>query len=504
MAATLNTSKLGLFIVAGLGILFAFYAGNYVADEDYTSIVTVLGILIVISIVFGLGKSIYILIPICWLLTGKISVLPLPFDVRELAIILCSVIYISSIIFKKKDYKVSYSNIDLWVWINLTYLIIGFIRNPVGIAAIGGSARVGGKPYVDVILALMAYLMMSRYNISANTLKKFPFIVLIISFTIALLTALSLSFPSVSGIMGKFYSDFSGGHQEGGVDLVAGQTRFVFTSVPGQLLILYTICRINPTHLLMPGNVRFLIGYLSGIILILLSGFRNGIIISVAGTFIAAIIRERVVGVAKCSFAVLVIGVSAILVSYTSINLPFTFQRTLCFLPGNWDPEATLDAKESSEWRFEMWRTALTSDKYINNKILGDGFGFLREDFERGVDMMYGRSKLNSNEEKQEMFLLDGDYHSGPVGSIRFVGIVGLFLFLQLLYLMFRMALKLIHKALRTELEFCTLFYCIPILLFPFIFIFIFGDFRKDLVATLFNIGMMKMIDRLLTSSKRA
>ena len=487
----------------GAGLLFALFAGNYVAEEDYTPIAAVIGILVVISIVFGLGKSIYILIPICWMLTGKISILPLPFDVRELTIILCGIFYISCFIFKKKDYKISYSIIDLWIWINLTYLLIGFLRNPVGIAALGGSTRVGGKPYVDVLLALMAYLMLGRFNISASTLKKLPSTVLIISSIIALVAAISISFPSVSGIIGNFYSEFHGSYQEGGEELVAGQTRFVFTAVPGQLLVLYIICKINPTHLLMPGNVRFLIVYLSGIILILLSGFRNGIIISMAYTLISSILRERVVGAVKVLFIIISIAIVGILISYTSLSLPFTFQRALCFLPGNWDPVATLDAKESSEWRFEMWRLALSSDKYIKNKLFGDGFGFLRVDFERGLDMMYGRGQLNESDVKQEMFLLDGDYHSGPVGSIRFVGIVGLFLFLQLLYLMFRMALELIHKALRTEFEFCTLFYCIPILLSPFIFIFIFGDFRKDLVATLFNIGMLKMLERSLASSKR-
>ena len=230
--------------------------------------------------------------------------------------------------------------------------------------------------------------------------------------------------------------------------------------------------------------------------MIFLSGFRNAFVLGVLSTYISTLFREKIEGFFKISFIMIFIVLSGIVISFTSVKLPLTFQRTLSFLPGNWDSVAVQDADDSTQWRIEMWQLALSSDKYIHNKILGDGFGYLRSDYEREMDIVTGKAQLSQLDAKQEIFLLDGDYHSGPVGSIRFVGIVGLLLFLPLLFHMLLMAVRTIKKATGSGFEFCAYFYCIPIILAPFVFLFVFGDYRKDLVTTLFSVGMMKMIQR--------
>jgi hypothetical protein len=497
MAATLNTSKLGLFIVAGLGILFAFYAGNYVAEEDYTPIAAVLGFLVVITLIFGAGQSIYALIPICWGLTGKISVLPLPFDVRQLVIILACGLFIPAIIFKSKMRKTSFERIDLWVWINLIYIATAFFRNPVGVAAIGGGVRVGGKPYVDVILGLMAYLMLSRFRISPKFASALPLYIVLVSAFTALAGAVAMLVPSVGMVLGKFYSAFLDSSYLAGdeaVQAVVGETRLGFLTGLGSSLILFCISSVNPLQLIRIYNLKLLIFYCSGYILILLGGFRNGIIAGILQTLVGAFIRDRFVGVIKFLFLIFIIAVGGILLSYSPVNIPFTFQRALCFLPGNWDEAAKSDARGTSEWRVEMWRMALTSDKYIKNKFLGDGFGMLRVDFERGVDMIFHRAGLEANEVQQEQFLLDGDFHSGPVSSIRFVGYVGLALFLVLLMQSISSGTNLIRKARGSPFEKISFFIGIPIIIYPIFFIFVFGDYRTGIVDVLYFVGMMKLL----------
>jgi hypothetical protein len=151
-----------------------------------------------------------------------------------------------------------------------------------------------------------------------------------------------------------------------------------------------------------------------------------------------------------------------------------------------------------------MWEIALTSDKYIHNKIFGDGFGYMRADFERAMDVMYGRTSLRGDEAKQEMFLLDGDFHSGPISTIRFVGYVGLALFLPLLYLLMIMAWRVSYLSFGTKYEICSLFYCIPCIIMPMIFIFVFGDYRLCLVTILFSVGIMNSLKRSIEGSKMA
>jgi hypothetical protein len=497
MASQINTRQLGLFIVISIGLVFALLAGNYVADEDYTPIAVVLGFLVVITMIFGVGQSIYALIPICWGLTGKISVLPLPFDVRQLVIILACGLFIPAIIFKSKMRKPPFESIDLWIWINLLYIATTFIRNPVGVAAIGGSARVGGKPYVDVILGLMAYLMLSRFRISPKFASGLPFYIVLVSAFTAFAGGVAMLVPGVGSVLGSFYSAFLDSSYFAGGDAaqaVVGVTRLGFLTGLGSSLILFCISSVNPIKLIRIYNLKLLIFYCSGYILILLGGFRNGIVAAVLQTAAAIFIRDRFVGIVKFLFLTFIIAVGGILLSYSPVNIPFTFQRALCFLPGNWDETAKSDAKGSSEWRFEMWKMALTSDKYIKSKLLGDGFGFLREDYERGVDMMYGRAQLTVGEVEQEQFLLGGDFHSGPVSSIRFVGYVGLVLFMILLLKSVSCGTNLIRKAIGSPFEKISLFIVVPLIVYPLFFVFVFGDYRTAIVDVLYFVGMMKLL----------
>jgi len=498
MSASFNVSRMGLFIVIGLGLIFAWMAGNYVADEDYTPIVAVMGVLMMIFVVFGFGKSIYLMLPICWGLTGKIYALPLPFNVFQLLAIIASGLLIADLIFKRSSKKTSFEMVDLWIAINLLYILIGFFRNPVGVAALGGSARVGGKPYIDLILGCLVYLILSRSRITPGISAKLPKWVLAVAAFNMAAGAIGTFFPSVGEKLGLLYSAFSSGNfaDPGSQTAIrAGETRLGFLQDMGVQLIRYVVSEVNPTQLLNPQYFGKLLAYGAGISMILLSGFRSALTNSFLLTFLSTILRERIVGATKIFFVLCIFVLLGVSLSYTPLKLPFTFQRTLSFLPGNWDQDVIEDAKDSSEWRFEMWRIALTSDKYIHNKILGDGFGFLRADFERGVAMMYGRAQHDANEEKQEMFLLDGDYHSGPVGAIRFVGAVGLVLMIPLFYLSVTFALRLIRRASGSPYQFCVIFFALPVILFPFSWFFIFGDYRTGIVELLFNIGVMKMLN---------
>jgi hypothetical protein len=214
---------------------------------------------------------------------------------------------------------------------------------------------------------------------------------------------------------------------------------------------------------------------------------------------LSAFLRDRFLGAVKIAFSVIVLILGAIFLSFTNLELPLTAQRALCFLPGNWDPQAVADAKDSSEWRIEMWEIALASDKYIHNKIFGDGFGYMRSDFERARLIEAGYTSLIEGEARQEMFLLDGDFHSGPICGIRFVGYVGLVLFLVLLFITAVYAYKVIIISSRTPFQFSAYFIGLPILIKPLYFIFIYGMYKDDLSYLIFSIGLLKMLSVSIT-----
>jgi hypothetical protein len=227
----------------------------------------------------------------------------------------------------------------------------------------------------------------------------------------------------------------------------------------------------------------------------MLSGFRNALMNVFLMTGLAVILRDRFLGFLKVVIIVSIGGICGVLLSYSTINLPWTFQRTLSFLPGNWDPTAIEAAKDSSEWRYEMWRVALSSDRYIHNKVFGDGFGVSRSDYDKMVDAMMGGVGFVGESVTQERFMVSGQFHSGPVSSIRFVGYLGLILFLILLILLARYSYRTILVSVNTDFQFISLFIGIPILIYPIFFLFVFGAYEMDIINSLFYAGMLKMIN---------
>ena len=493
--SNLNTQRLGLFLVMGLGILFALFAGNYVAEEDYTPIAIVLGGLVAITLVFSVGTNAYLLIPMCWPLVGSIHILPLPFNVRQLAMIFGSVIFISGVIFKRGGgKKVPFDALDLWVWINVVYLLTVFFRNPVGINVLGGD-RVGGRPYVDVALGVFAYLILRRETISPKMAGLIPVVWLGGELVNALGGLVGMYLPTLGSKIGMLYSEFLPQFGKEDMAIEVGETRLGSLQSFGTTLILFIVCSVNPTHLMRPGNLIKLMGIGLGLLMIMLSGFRNALMNVFLTTGLAAILRDRFMGAVKLILIISVGALSGVLLSYCSINLPWTFQRTLSFLPGNWDPTAVAAAKDSSEWRYEMWSIALSTDKYIHNKLLGDGFGISRPDYERMTDAMQGGVGFIGESVTQERFMVSGQFHSGPVSAIRFVGYVGLALFLILLCLLAQTAYSMIQKSHGTPYLFISMFIGIPVIIYPIFFLFVFGAYEMDIINSLFYAGMLKMIN---------
>jgi hypothetical protein len=132
--------------------------------------------------------------------------------------------------------------------------------------------------------------------------------------------------------------------------------------------------------------------------------------------FLEGLHRTRMTGV------FLAIGVLAavVMVAFSS-KLPFTLQRSLSFLPLDFDREA-LDSGESTiDWRIQMWTGLLP--QIPKHLLLGKGYTLTAEDF----DMTAGFTAFNAREfdSSQSGVALAGDYHNGWLSVIIPFGIWG-------------------------------------------------------------------------------
>jgi hypothetical protein len=92
-----------------------------------------------------------------------------------------------------------------------------------------------------------------------------------------------------------------------------------------------------------------------------------------------------------------------------------------------------------------MWREALSSNRYIRNKALGDGFGLSAVEQKAQMDSVFGDKRRTKGMTIQDMMLERGSYHGFHVETIRFTGalgfviaLIGLFTFLRYAYILIR------------------------------------------------------------------
>src|ERR1700739_1762539 len=83
--STQDSRVISAIVVAG-GIVCALLAGTLIADGSLLT-VAAFGAAVVTTIVLMLQDRIWILIPIFWYLPGRLGFLPLPFSVRDLAVL---------------------------------------------------------------------------------------------------------------------------------------------------------------------------------------------------------------------------------------------------------------------------------------------------------------------------------------------------------------------------------------------------------------------------------
>ena len=192
------------------------------------------------------------------------------------------------------------------------------------------------------------------------------------------------------------------------------------------------------------------------------------------------------------------IGTFAI-VSLSIVNLlaplPPNIQRALTPFPGTWEQRYKDDAKNSDEWRFEMWREALLTDNWIENKWFGDGLGMSRLELQKAQDLDSRKvhKGISGISVHQENAMASGDYHSGPVQTIRIVGYVGLIILLAAMIRNAVHAHRLVMRCKGSEWYNLSLFFAIPTIVNPIMFTFIFGEFGSAAAGVFMGGAFLKL-----------
>lgn len=466
-------------VITAIGLMVALCLGLYIGGGDVFELAVLAGAAAVIALIVGMRQHIWILIPMFWGFTGSIYVLPLPFSVRDLVVMLVTSVGFALLALRVFRFRNRLGLLDFILLLNLAQVCLVFILHPVGLRSLS-SETVGARPYFNIAIATLAYLILSNQALSGKLARSLPILILIPEvFTSVISLAVRLK-PSLGMILGRFYTGFLPPVRAG----VNAPVQRIAIGSGGTLVTL--LCSYFRPLTLIFRPIRSLL-LLTGIVLVLISGYRSQLL-SVAAIFLIASYFRKGFADVMTALAGMFLAVLALILFNSVHPLPLPMQRSLSFLPGNWDAYAVADAAGSTEWRVQMWKDVLKGTQYIHDKVMGDGFGFSRNELSAMERQLYSTGQM-----QQEDSMIIGAFHNGPLSAIRFVGVVGLVLYYAFLISSAVYGWRLIRASEGSDFYPLALFASLALIWEPVNYTFVFGGYDSALPSTIFGVGMLKM-----------
>lgn len=477
-------TQLTRWVVVLLGLVAAAVLGYWVGSGKQVLLGLVLGGGLGLVLAIGLRQQAWILILVCWHLTGSVLLLPLPFSLRDLGVLTAVAVYFIHRAVSKKVARPPWHPVDLIVFANLLYLVVTFIYNPVGFWLFRAE-RVGARAYVNIALAAMAGWVIFRLPESQRGIPGIPVYLMVGALVTGLINAVGYLAPTASRWLYAIYSEVD----TEGIGALMGMAEIVRLkglATLGQALIL-VLCAYNPPRLLFnPMRSRFYL-LLLAVTFVLVSGYRSSMAWAMGVIALSAIFRGGWRELLVTGFVGgLLLGL-VVAGHGRFYQLPLSAQRTLSFLPGQWSYVVLEDAEQSTKTRFEWWKRAIKDD-YIDNWVLGDGFGGSAKDM---LALTYTDPSA-----REDFLVLSGAFHSGPFTTIRYTGLIGLALIYTLMIALAVVSYRLFRRVSGTRFEAPALFLAAQLAWFPIHFTFIFGAYNVDLPVLLFLAGMLRLLLR--------
>jgi hypothetical protein len=484
----MDSNKIKVILITFIAMVIALYLGISSATAQLETIVWMVGTSVLL-VCLMLGRNIWMLVPLLGALGLTFRVPGLPTSIL-LAHALLIGFTIMLFLMRKLPYQLRISELEIWAVILLLFVGQVYLRNPTGLNLFGGDT-VGGRSYIVFGVTLLSAFVFFGYRIPPERLMmilKLHIIGGIISFAMFVFGLLVPSIGIWYGAGGAVANESSNAAPN-----PERSSRIGFIGNMGKNMSLWLSSFISPLKALV--SLFWLPVLMLSLGFAAMSGFRNTIA-AVALTYCLGVMYRGGFVQVVASFFVGLVGLGAIALINVAMPLPPNVQRSLGFLPGTWAEEHVLDGKNSTEWRVEIWKEVLLTDRWIQNKWFGDGLGFTAAELSTQMNLKEAKGLgISGFDVHRETILANGDYHSGPVQTIRVIGYIGLvFLLLAQLRLAVH-AHRQIIRCRHSEWFPLALLVCIPLVWAPLYFVFIFGSFEIGASSFLMGAAFVRVLE---------
>lgn len=354
--------------------------------------------------IFALKDDYWMIIPFA--LTANIGAIPLggrTVSFAELAIPCVAVVYFIRQS-TRSDFKGLFQKISIFMLGYVAWAFIRYKQENIGLMILGGGDGGGARTYITIGIAFIGYLIMSSQYLNEQKCRK------ILNILIA---------SSVIGTVVHIVRYFFVGQYQIIEDEDTFYTWQQGLGVVALFMIPYIFAKYTPKTLLKELKIRHLILLAILFCCAAVSGKRAVMAACIAAPIVMSLLRREVITAMFCVFAI-GLGMIGVIVSSYVVQLPLTIQRSVSWLPGDWDQEVLKNTENS----FRRTLNDFAIDEISKSPVLGRGFKI-------GVDdIMYLNDPEVINELKMPWehvaafsYAYSGNYHSTWLGISATLGI---------------------------------------------------------------------------------
>ena len=417
------------FLIWTAGLIAAPYLATTAIYGNYTPAMSVLGLAFVIA-VFGFLKDGMCVLPLVgYFCSGRFTFLPVKLNLGQLALVAMIGYYVISYLALRRKLM----RAGPWL-LTIPILVIAAIimsdEPNLGVRIMGGG-REGGTGSIVIILSAIGYLCgISMNSPSPRFLSLVPVFATIATFIGAIPYIATTYAPGSAPIFYMFSEDINTSAYSADVMNSGGMVR---NSMQGQLglAILTCLMAYYPfTSWLHPKRFWMCLVALVCSALSLSAGFRGtAVTFALEVMFLsAAYIRWRSILILPAlAFAALLLSVAH---SDHFIELPLAAQRTLDFIPGDWDSEVVQNTDASNDFRKQI------IDIYMREYAaahpwFGNGLSYSSAEFDTYNSLALS-DPTPDGYWQFKVFIVGKMFHTGWVGMYDALGIIGSIFFVGL------------------------------------------------------------------------
>lgn len=428
-------------LLIGASLIMAPFIISESLSYDYVP-AEILGGLFALVIAFFVLKDALCICPLLGLnIAGGLNFLPLGLDAATVACILLIIYYtIVYILVRQKRFKLGKPGF-FWPMLIVT-LIVLYHNHSLSIRILGGSEE-GEKPALYIYLFVLAYFCgINIPSPSVSFLSKVPLYIIILTGISNIPFLLTSFVPSLAPYLYRVTDNVNVGVY---IDSLAGSSGVTDGAVSrlgalgqfGGVLQIYLLANYPIGTWLRPERWWIAILSFFCVMCAVYSGYRNVVFSFALASLIAVSCyyswRALILPIALfIGMLVLLVASSNGVIPLPVNKIPIIAQRTLSFLPFDWDPEAIASSASSNEFRYNIQK--VYRDEYmLRSPLLGNGFTINTKEFNALSDSLkYGGAGSDPEYTQAKAFIEGKLFHTGWISVYDAVGIIGTMAFIAL------------------------------------------------------------------------